>query len=304
MLREIDINGIRWVDGADLDKKEIQKILDDYEFHELDIEAAIEEHQRARIDKYPNYLFIVLHFPKYDPRTKTYKLNEFDIFLGKKFILTFRNYQGNHVDRIFERYEKIAEDEDTEVKISAGFILYEIIQSMLEKMFKFVSKNKADVRDIEDKVFEKINSDLVEDIMIKKRNVKTLKNMFRPQISVLHSLEESINQFYRGSMELYFEDLEDKLGYIIDDIQIIEENVESIEDAFKTIIQIKWNRVIEILTLFWACILPLNLITWFYGMNVPLPYQEDPYIVFSILWAIMLFIVCVFIGMKLRKNSD
>lgn len=81
MLRELNIHGIRWVDGVDLDKKEIQKILDDYEFHELDIEAAIEEHQRARIDKYPNYLFIVLHFPKYDPRAKVYRLNEFDIFL-------------------------------------------------------------------------------------------------------------------------------------------------------------------------------------------------------------------------------
>lgn len=239
MLREVNINGIRWVDGADLDRKEIQKILDDYEFHELDIEASIEEHQRARIDKYPNYLFIVLHFPKFDPRTKVYKLNEFDIFLGKKFILTFRNFQGNHVDRIFERYEKIAEDDESEVKITAGFILYEIIQSMLEKMFKFIAKNKSDVVDIEEQVFERINSDLVEDIMIKKRNIKVLKNMFKPQISVLHSLEESINTFYRGTMELYFEDLEDKLGYVINDIEVIEENIESIEDAFKTIIQIK-----------------------------------------------------------------
>lgn len=81
MLREIDINGIRWVDGVDLDKKEIQKVLEDYEFHELDIEASVEEHQRARIDKYTSYLFVVLHFPKYNMKTKVYQLNEFDIFL-------------------------------------------------------------------------------------------------------------------------------------------------------------------------------------------------------------------------------
>ncbi len=121
---------------------------------------------------------------------------------------------------------------------------------MLEKMFRFISKNKNDIEDLEEKVFERINATLVEDIMVKKRNIKLLKNMFRPQLSVLHSLEESINQFFRGSMELYFEDLEDKLGYIYNDIEVIEENIESVEDAFKTIIQIKGNRVVEMLTLF------------------------------------------------------
>lgn len=68
---------------------------------------------------------------------------------------------------------------------------------------------------------------------MRKRNIKFLKNMFKPQINVMHNLEDAINQFYRGSMELYFEDLEDKLGYIVDDISIVEEHVDSIEDAFK-----------------------------------------------------------------------
>jgi magnesium transporter len=52
-----------------------------YNFHELDIEACLEENQRARIDYYDDYMFITLHFPKYNPRTQIYDLNEFDIFL-------------------------------------------------------------------------------------------------------------------------------------------------------------------------------------------------------------------------------
>jgi len=59
----------------------MEKILQNYNFHELDIEACTEENQRARIDVYDDYLFMVLHFPKYNEKTKIYNLNEFNIFL-------------------------------------------------------------------------------------------------------------------------------------------------------------------------------------------------------------------------------
>jgi magnesium transporter len=52
-----------------------------YDFHELDIEACFEENQKARIDVYDDYIFLILHFPKYNLKTKSYELNEFNIFL-------------------------------------------------------------------------------------------------------------------------------------------------------------------------------------------------------------------------------
>jgi magnesium transporter len=55
--------------------------LKNYDFHELDIEACMEENQTARIDFYDDYIFMIFHFPKFDSKTKTYELNEFNIFL-------------------------------------------------------------------------------------------------------------------------------------------------------------------------------------------------------------------------------
>jgi hypothetical protein len=46
--------------------------------------------------------------------------------------------------------------------------------------------------------------------MIKKRNIILLKNMFKPQLGVMASLESSVNKLFSGKMELYFEDLQDK----------------------------------------------------------------------------------------------
>jgi magnesium transporter len=65
-------------------------------------------------------------------------------------------------------------------------------------------------------------------------------------------------------MEVYFEDLEDKLEHIVNDIKILQEYVESIEDAYKSIIDIKTNNVMTFLTIFSTFLLPLTLITSFY----------------------------------------
>jgi magnesium transporter len=81
MLRQINIKNILWVDGVNVTKAELLSVVRHYDFHELDIEACLEENQRARIDYYDDYMFITLHFPKYNTRSQIYELNEFNIFL-------------------------------------------------------------------------------------------------------------------------------------------------------------------------------------------------------------------------------
>ena len=92
MLQKLKIRGVEWIDASRLSEKETRKILEKYNFHELDIEACLEDNQRARIDSYEDYIFMVLHFPKYNRVKKMYELNEFNIFLGKDFLITFRNF--------------------------------------------------------------------------------------------------------------------------------------------------------------------------------------------------------------------
>lgn len=67
---------------------------------------------------------------------------------------------------------------------------------MLEKMFNVIKNIKLDIRQLETKVFERGNTSLVKDIMIKKRNIVVLKHMFKPQVVVLKQLENAINEMY------------------------------------------------------------------------------------------------------------
>ena len=298
MEQKLKVKWVEWIDWTSMKYDDMEKLLKKYDFHELDIEACMEQNQRARIDSYDDYLFMVLHFPKYNQRTKIYSLNEFNIFLGKDFLITLRQFEWKHIDKIFNDYKNLNLEDDSEFKITSWYILYEIIQSMLEKMFKFIDNIKKDLKILEKQVFEKANASLVKEIMIKKRNIVIMKHMLLPQIAVMRTIETQMNEMFKWEMEEYFEDLEDKISKVVNDIKILEEYIDSIEDAFKTIIDINTNKVMTLLALFSAFLLPLTLITSFYWMNIDLPFQNNSIIVFIFLLLITIFMVSTYIYMR------
>ena len=101
-------------------------------------------------------------------------------------------------------------------------------------------------------------------------------------------------------MEVYFEDLEDKLEQIVNEISVLQEYIDSIEDAFKSMVDIKTNFVIKVLTAFSAFMLPLTLITSFYWMNVELPFAENIQFVVFLLFSSLFIMVLLYV--LLRKS--
>lgn len=295
MIRELKINWIKWIDAVWLKADDIEKVLKKYNIHELDVEACIEWNQKARLDNYDDYSFLISHFPKYNSKKKLYELNEFNIFLWKDFLITFRTSTGSHINTIFDYYSELKiTTKKKDIKVTTGYILYEITQSMLEKMFKVGININRDVKAIETKVFDWDDSSaLVQEIMTKKRNIILLKHMFKPQIVVLKQLEYIVNKIYAWEMEVYFEDLEDKLDQIVNEITVLQEYIESIEDAFKSMVDIKTNFVMKLLTVFSAFMLPLTFVTSFYWMNVKLPYADSINFVYFLL-VTGLFIMVLF----------
>jgi len=188
-----------------------------------------------------------------------------------------------------------------EEKINPWYILYEIIQVMLEKMFRVISKLKKDLKELEKIIFEGASADEVKTILIKKRNIIFLKHIFLPQVIVLRHLENELNIFFKWEYELYFEDLEDKIDFIINQIKILHERVENIEDAFRNIVDLKLNKTMALLTIFSALMLPLTLITSFYGMNVALPFQNQPWFVYFLLILCTILMIIALIYMKKKK---
>ena len=175
-------------------------MVEKYHLHEI-IEQDLEETTtQDKIDVYDECLFVVLHFPKYDLSNQKYLLNEFNIILSKDTLVTLTKYKTSHIEKIKQKYEKnIAEKEDDEdFKISPYYILYHIIDTMYDKLLRSLRFFTKDIRAIEAKIFEykELEKGILEQIMIKRRNLIILKHTIKPQQEILEELQkESLKLF-------------------------------------------------------------------------------------------------------------
>jgi len=133
-----------------------------------------------------------------------------NFFLSKNRIISLRKHEENLVNKLFEEY-KNKKNFGEDFKITSAYILYEILQSMIEKMFKSLDVFSLNLKMFENKVFDNPNDFLVKEIMIKKRNIVSLKHMIKPEINVLKMIELRLKKIFDDDLEVYFEDLEDKI---------------------------------------------------------------------------------------------
>ena len=74
-----------------------------FEFHALDYEDVFSRNQRPKVDEYDEYLFVVLHFPRFDKAVGRLNAAELDIFIGPDYVITLPNEPLAPVEYLFER---------------------------------------------------------------------------------------------------------------------------------------------------------------------------------------------------------
>lgn len=283
---------------------EISDIVKKYDFHELIEEDLFELTNQEKIDVYEDFIFIVVNFPKYNAPIRKYYLNEFSIVLGKNVILTMSKYDTNHIKHIIDEYKQELKEreEDEEFKISPYYILYKVMDTMYDKAIRDLVKSSKDVNDMEEKLFAKhtVEKILLENLTIKKRNIVFLKHTFSPHEEILEELQKIIPKFYKEDLEVYFEDLSHKLNKINNTIEVSFENVDSLGETYNTLMTIKTNSVINVLTIFSVITWVLTLISWIYGMNISLPWAPENYFFFIIIGIMIL--VCAWLLLFFRKK--
>lgn len=285
---QIKIWWTTWIHLVDPDKKQIEKLVDKYDLHEIIEQDFLDFTTQDKIDVYDWCLFLIMRFPKFNTKTKKHFANQMHAILWKNFIITVTSYVTNNVEKIQDQYRKeISEaDADEKFKLSPYYILYKIIDAMYDKVLTWMTKFSQDLVKIEDKAMDasSITQETLSELLIKKRSAVLMKHIITPHMEILSELQTATMKFYQWDLDVYFEDLQYKTDKILSLISIAHENTESLFDASDTLTTMRTNKIISILTIFTVLLWILTWISWLYGMNVDLPAQNYIGVFWRLLW--------------------
>lgn len=151
----------------------------------------------------------------------------------------------------------------------SGYFLYMIINDLFEACFPILDEMSKTMNALEVEVFHRdYNRDHLKDILSLKKDIINFRRIIMPQRAIIAQLEHKNKKFLPDNLDVYFDDVVDKIEKMWNNLENIQELVGSLQETNESIISHNTNNVIKILTIFSVIMLPLTFITGFYGMNV------------------------------------
>ncbi|HOY33419.1 MAG TPA: magnesium transporter CorA family protein [Bacteroidales bacterium] len=301
MIETIKFNTFNWIHILNPSEENFDFLIENYNFHPLDIEDCRSKVQRPKIDIYDDYYFLILHFPCFDKTNRFLDTKEVKVFWGRDFIITIGNSHWivkKFFNTVKDNLEAFKEELSAE---TSDALLYEIMERLMKDTLSLVARIGSEVDQINYGLFNDKSQKIIEKISVTRKNVILLDTSFRPQLRLFHKFES-------GEIKGFAEDMEDYWGNILDYYQklwdMIEDYKEMIEGLSKTYDSLqtnKINEIIKILTLISTVMLPMTFIASVYGMNIDLPFQKNT-AAFLIITGIMLAVLIAFLWFFIRKK--
>ncbi len=296
------IDDVKWIHLVNPTYDKIDSIVEKYDLHEIIEQDLKETNTQDKIDVYDDLIFIILHFPKYQVNIWKHFSNEFNIIIWKNFIISMSKHPTRTIQEIKDNYLDIVNEEDwtdeeKTLRKSPYYILYKILDSLYDKTLVSLKRFSNDLFELENKMFEEdvLNKNLLSTLMKKWRNITFLKNLVLPHEEIIDEINNITKKMNNWDLDVYFEDLQYKSDKVSNIIKTLYVNVESLSNKYNTLVTLKTNSLMSILTIVTLILWFLTLITWFYWMNVNLPWQNISYMWFVIILLMVLLTILMFL---------
>src|SRR5918999_4711770 len=227
----LDGEGLRWINIERPRPIDRAWLEEHYDFHPLDYEDVFSRNQRPKVDEYDDYLFVVLHFPRFDKTVERLNAAEVDIFVGPDFVITLPNEPLQPLEYLFERCRAVADIREQLFSKGAGYLLYRIVDQCVDASFPMLRKIGHKLERIEEDIFEGRSAEIVRDISNAKQEIINFRKVVRPQRAALADLERNKQRYIADDLDIYFDDIVDASERIWDMLENYKEVVEALEST-------------------------------------------------------------------------
>ncbi len=221
-----------WVALRDASPDELVHMQQEFGLHDLAVEDAHHGHQRPKIEEYGNTVFAVLHLLELAP-TDEWRLGEVNVFVGPNFVLSVRNHSNQGFLGVRERCER----EPELLRQGASFVLYALMDAVVDRYFPLVDALESELETIEDQIFDRgAGRANIERLYQLKHKVTVLRHAVSPLLDAMGRLHGGRVPTVCAASGDYFRDVGDHLARL-------QTSIDTIRDTIGTAIQVNLSMV-------------------------------------------------------------
>ncbi|MBA3062761.1 MAG: magnesium/cobalt transporter CorA [Atribacteria sp.] len=260
-----DKSTITWIniDGVH-EIKVIEEIGKHFNLHPLILEDIVDTDQRPKIKDFGNYIFIILKMLYYDEKDNEMKVEQVSLVLGKNYVISFQEREGDVFDAIRERNRN---NIGRIRKLGADYLVYSLIDAIVDNYFTIIEKLDEEIENLEDKVIIQPNPSNVQAIHKLKRDLIFLRKSVWPLREVISFLEKGESPLVLESTNIYLRDVYGHTIQVMDTVETLRDIISGILDIYLSSINTRMNEIMKVLTIIATIFIPLTFITGIYGMN-------------------------------------
>jgi magnesium transporter len=249
-----------WLDVDQPGEADYAVLRDVFKFHPLAVEDSEKFGQRAKLDDYDDFVFLVVYGAVADED----RLVEVHCFYSEKFLVTVHRDEAPAFSEVRERYVKRTHAIDDPAQL-----LYRIIDALVDSFFPILADFDDRIDELENQTFLHANDEQLQEIFRMKRLLVGLRKAITPQRDMFASLIGGVSELpgLKPEDERYFRDIYDHLLRISDLIDTYRDLLTSSMDVYLSTVSNRLNTVMKQLTIIATVFLPLTFITGFFGQN-------------------------------------
>jgi magnesium transporter len=251
-----------WVAMKDATDGELEEMREEFDLHELAVEDARHGHQRPKIEEYGNSLFVVLN--TLEVAGDEFRIGEIDIFVGRNYVLSVRQRTEQTLLGVRAR----AEGEPELLRHGAGYVLYALMDAVVDRYFPVLEAVELELETIEDQLFSGSSPrGNIETLYYVKQKLTTLKHVTGPLLEYTGKLYGGrVPQACVGLGE-YFRDIHDHVIRLNQSIDTARDTVATAIQVNLAMITIGESEVTKRLAAYGALVAVPTMIAGIYGMN-------------------------------------
>ena len=241
LLREHCASGspcLAWIGLYRPDEQEIASVAAEFGLHELAVEDAVHAHQRPKLERYGDTLFVVLRPARYADPTEVVDVGEVHVFLGKDFVITIRHAAEPDLAEVRQRLE----DDPDLLKRGPLAVLYAILDRIVDDYLPVLRGLRNDIDEIEDQVFRG-EPHVSRRIYQLSREVIEFQRACEPLLDMLDSLISGFDGFsVNVELQRQLRDVQDHAVHIVERVDAFRQLLGNVLTVNSTLVAQRQNE--------------------------------------------------------------